>query len=108
MIIVSQDRKQIINLNNIRIVEINNPNTWQQGFFSIDTYPECEDQQKWHIRLGKYATEERAKEVLESITTAYQANKLLECTSGSKEQNQMAEELIEKGIKPFKYEMPGE
>lgn len=71
MIIVSQDKKQIINFNNIRIVEINNPNTWQQGFYSIDTYPECEDQQKWHIRLGKYATEERAKEVLQEIIERY-------------------------------------
>lgn len=75
MIIVSQDKKQIINFNNIRIVEINNPNTWQQGFYSIDTYPECEDQQKWHIRLGKYATEERAKEVLQELIDTYKFNR---------------------------------
>ena len=79
MIIVSQDRKQIINFNNIRIVEINNPSTWQQGFYSIDTYPECEDQQKWHIRLGEYATEERAKEVLQEIIKAYRDYRTAEC-----------------------------
>ena len=95
MIIVSQDKKQIINFNNIRIVEINNPNTWQQGFYSIDTYPECEDQQKWHIRLGKYATEERAKEVLQEII------KTCTCWENFKYG-------ITEGIGTPKYEMPKE
>lgn len=103
MIIVSQDKDNVVNFDNvIGIRTATDKENNKERLIAIDTM----NGEIYYF--AKYATEERAKEVLESITTAYQANKLLECTSGSKEQNQMAEELIEKGIKPFKYEMPGE
>lgn len=109
MIIVSQDKKQIINFNNIRIVEINNPNTWQQGFYSIDTYPECEDQQKWHIRLGKYATEERAKEVLQELINLNTKFKLYKTMpAGGNEQAIMLDNFSNNNIKFDTYEMPKE
>ena len=71
MIILSQDEKQILNFDLIQILEINTPKTFGQGFYSIDTYPHTEDAQKFHIRLGKYETEERAKEVLQEIIKTY-------------------------------------
>jgi len=66
MIIVSQNKIRIIDITG-KDIEINNPETWNQGFWSIDTYPNCNDSQKYHLRLGIYKTEERAKEVLEEI-----------------------------------------
>ena len=70
MIIVSQDKKIIVNFNQLQEIEINTPGTWNQKFYTIDTYPLGEGS-KNHIRLAKYKTEERAKEVLEEITQYY-------------------------------------
>ncbi len=70
MIIVSQDKKIIVNFNQLQEIEINTPGTWNQKFYTIDTYPLGEGS-KNHIRLAKYKTEERAKEVLEEIIESY-------------------------------------
>lgn len=73
MIIVSQDKKEIINFNEIFRLYID---TWSSKEFA--TEPDC-----WCIRaekasdnmicafLGEYATEERAKEVLMEIIKKY-------------------------------------
>ena len=71
MIIVSQSKKMVVNFGISQILEVNTPEAWGQGFYSIDTYPNTEDSQKFHIRLGKYDTEKRAKEVLEEIIEMY-------------------------------------
>ena len=71
MIIVAQSKKTIINFNEIQLVEINPPEAWKQGVYSIDTYINTENAQEFHIRLGKYNTEERAKEVLQEIVSKY-------------------------------------
>lgn len=103
MIIVSQDKDNVVNFDNvIGIRTATDKENNKERLIAIDTM----NGEIYYF--AKYATEERAKEVLESITAAYQENKLLECTSGSKEQNQMADRFLEAGIKPFKYEMPGE
>lgn len=91
MIILSQDKKQFLNFERVTNFWIDDNEIYADGEL-----------------LGNYKTEERAVEVLKSIATVYQAYKLLACTSDIKEQNKMAEKLIEKGIKPFKYEMPEE
>lgn len=71
MIIVSQSKKMVVNFEISQILEVNTPEAWGQGFYSIDTYPNTEDSQKFHIRLGKYDTEERAKEVLQEIVKVF-------------------------------------
>lgn len=91
MIIVSQDRKQFVNFERVTNFWIDDNEIYADGEL-----------------LGNYKTEERAVEVLESIAAVYQAYKLLACTSDIKEQNKMAEKLMEKRIKPFKFEMPEE
>lgn len=59
MIIVSQDNKKIFNFNNISLIFIQHGNEiW------IDTEKTCN-------LLGKYATEQRAREVLSEICEKY-------------------------------------
>lgn len=67
MIIVSQDNKKIFNFNNISLIFIQHENEiW------IDTEKTCN-------LLGKYATEQRAKEVLQEIITHYRDYRTAEC-----------------------------
>lgn len=60
MIIVSQDKKHIVNFNNIKEIRLT-------GNYSIkvDIFEDYE------LTLGYYKTEERAKEVLQEITDLY-------------------------------------
>lgn len=61
MIIVSQNRKTILNFNNICNIDVN---TWGKGEkYTID----CNDVSNFEILLGEYETEERAMEVLKSL-----------------------------------------
>ena len=63
MIIVSQDKKQIINFNTIDFIDIM---PMDDGRFEIDAnFAHCVTE------LGYYTTEERAKEVLQEIIKAY-------------------------------------
>lgn len=59
MLILSQDKTNIINLENIIGIGINNNYI---NIRSVDGYV---------LNLGEYATEERAKEVLQEIIEAY-------------------------------------
>lgn len=70
MIIVSQDKMKILNFKQLQEIEINTPEDWNQGFYSIDTYPLGEGN-RTHIRLGIYKTEKKAKEVLQEIVNKY-------------------------------------
>lgn len=96
MIIVSQDKKTIINFESITRVSIVPP--VEKGYKYSIAINGCLD-------LGYYETEERAKEVLKSIKAAYQSNKILEC-SESINQNIIAENFLEVGMIPFEYNMP--
>lgn len=62
MIIVSQDKTEIVNFNNIESVWISKE---EEGIFSIEATADT------NASLGEYATEERAKEVLEEIVERY-------------------------------------
>lgn len=103
MIILSQNKERIINFENLEMVEINKPGTWNQKRFTIDTYPNSEDSQKFHIKLGEYRTEKRAKEVLQEIIKTYSNQnfaKVLKYRNLNLDNNDK-EEL-------FTYEMPKE
>lgn len=96
MIIVSQDRKRIVeNLN----LGIRNKGEYNQNYVIYNTEI-GED-------LGEYATEERAKEVLRMIVSAYQSCKLFQCTNNAT-QEEMAKKYQEFSMTPFKLEMPQE
>lgn len=63
MIIVSQDKDSIINFDNIEYIEIY-PNSY--GQFYLEASLKSIDKE-----IGKYKTEERAKEVLKEIVETY-------------------------------------
>lgn len=74
MIIVSQDKKQVINFNTIDFIDIM---PMDDGRFEVDAnFAHC------ITELGYYDTEERAKEVLEEIIKTYiESKKAQETTS---------------------------
>lgn len=64
MIIVSQDKKAIHNFNNILSIQIEKSNST----FKLIIYDAIND----NTSIGEYATEERAKEILEEIVEKYE------------------------------------
>ena len=90
MLIVSQDRKTIINFNNICRIDVND---WKENCFTID----CFDVSDFECMLGRYETEERAKEVLKEIADRYEILELARYSSRY--------ELVY-GAHTYSYEMP--
>lgn len=102
MIIVSQDKKRIVNFDNLTQVYITHCEEDNTGYFirfeTVDSLYED---------LGEYATEERAKEILRMIVSAYQSCKLFQCANNAT-QEEMAKKYQEFSMTPFKFEMPQE
>ena len=67
MVIVSQDNELILNFENIDVIEIGNPLEYDDGLFQILAFTTSDNE----YTLGKYKTEERAKEVLQEIMKKY-------------------------------------
>lgn len=65
MIIVSQDKDMIVNMDNVYSIWIENPLENDNGKFSIETTGEI------NATLGYYETEERAKDVLQEMINTY-------------------------------------
>ena len=98
MIIVSQDKMEIFNFNEIFRLYIDN---WSNEEFATEPNCFCIKAEKSNDNmicafLGEYKTEERAKEVLQEIIKAY---------LGCNEQNVLAEYAY---VKNKAYEMPKE
>ena len=74
MLILSQDKKRIVNFDNLTQVYITHCEEDNTGYFirfeTVDSLYED---------LGEYATEERAKEVLQEIIKAYRDYRTAEC-----------------------------
>jgi len=102
MIIVSQD-KEITNFDNVTRIFIEDFSEDGDGF-GIGADTNSAESQCWD--LGYYKTEERAKEVLNSVTAMYQANELMKATKSDITQEQMVSQFLNKKTIPFKYEMP--
>lgn len=96
MIIVSQDKSEVINFNNVVRLEVSN-NTHGQALIEVHNF--CDD---FETVIGLYKTEERAKEVLQEIIKLYKATETFKAIS-----NRISDEVgaiaIENG---FVYEMP--
>lgn len=72
MIIVSQDKRSIINFEKVNVININ-----KSDLREIGAYFNCDEEKTLdNILLGKYETEERAKEVLKDILLRYEAIEL--------------------------------
>ena len=67
MIIVSQDKELILNFENIEAIGIGNPLEDDDGMFKVLASTTSDNE----YTLGRYATEERAKEVLQEIMKKY-------------------------------------
>lgn len=63
MLILSQDKSEVINFNNVVRLEVSN-NTQGQALIEVHNF--CDD---FETVIGLYRTEERAKEVLKEIIT---------------------------------------
>ena len=100
MIIVSQDKYNILNFDttvNIGVEEITTLNDIVQ--ISAQTNGNT-------IVLGKYETEERAKEVLKEIINTYQRNAIIKITSDKDTQDRIFDMLNEADLDFDIYEMP--
>ncbi len=62
MIIVSQDKREIINLNNVKNIKLDPVLDYRDIIVNLDEV---------YTDIGSYATEERAKEVLFEIIQVY-------------------------------------
>lgn len=78
MIIVSQDKKTIVNFKQICVLGINKDNPNEIG---LKTTRDIDDN---GIIVGKYSTQERAKEVLQEIIESYKHGKT-NCMIGENE-----------------------
>lgn len=119
MIIVNQKKDGIVNFKNVKKLWIDLVITKKIGNHIIKIHQSEKDEKEDIVinksvsiyadeeMIGQYKTKERAKEILNLIRIAYQANKILEC-SGSVEQNIIAEKFLENKMLPFQYEMPEE
>ena len=95
MIIVSQDKELILNFENIDAIEIGNPLEYDDGMFKVFASTTSDNE----YTLGKYKTEERAKEVLQEIMKRYLE---IKCFYNSKYEVMQAIE------QPKVFEMPKE
>ena len=67
MIIISQDKDLIVNFDNVEAIILGNPIKDEHGFCKIIALVTSNN----NCTLGKYTTEERAKEVLQEIVQVY-------------------------------------
>ena len=98
MIIVSQDKKTILNFSNIQNVRIEDYGTHQKGIKIYKIY--AGNFEGYATLLGTYKTEERAKEVLQEIIITFSYIQL----SGTYEEARLKMEIMKLG----RYEMPEE
>ena len=100
MIIISQDKSVILNFDNTEAIATLNPleNNLEnnEGMFKVCAITPSDNE----YTLGKYATEERAKEVLQEIIKVYQTTEI--CYRGQVNYNPI--NSIHRPI----YEMPKE
>lgn len=73
MIIVSQDKEKIVNFDNLTQVYITQDEEETAYFIRYETVDSLYDD------LGKYETEERAKEVLQEITEFWRIGAMIDC-----------------------------
>lgn len=81
MIIVSQDKCTIVNLDNIKTIELDR----ETDFKSIIIFRETNEVETGvcGLLIGHYTTRERAKEVLQELWEFYEIAKRYECSSNN-------------------------
>lgn len=102
MIIVSQDKTQIFNFDNINYLQMGK--NFDNDFAVEINYSDC----NYNV-IARYKTEKRAKEVLQEILkqkAMFELYRLL--PTGGREQTEMLERFVQKRIILDTYEMPEE
>ena len=98
MIIVSQDKRSIVNFEKVKIININ-----RSDLREISAYFNCdEEKSNDNVLLGTYETEERAREVFGEIINMYKATESFTAAANRISDNVSAL-AIKKG---FAYYMP--
>ena len=93
MIIVSQDKRTILNMKNIEVIGIGCALENNEGKFQILANTSSDNQ----YTIAEYNTEERAIEVLQKLIQSYREYRTAECNGYT---NVLEETAV--------YEMPGE
>ena len=94
MFIICQDKKSVVNTENIEFIAIGNPLGNNEGKFKILANATSDTQ----YTLGEYDTEERAEAVFREITNFYEVAKRYEVSSNN------AATIFMRNT--FSYEMP--
>lgn len=76
MIIVSQDKKEIVNFDSVISIKFYHDDEYIEYLYEIYVAVKAPDDN--YILLGIYETEERAKEVLQEIITVYTSDGIVE------------------------------
>lgn len=100
MLIISQDKQAIINFENMQSISIENPLEDDDGMFKI-----IAETDRSIYALGRYAAEERAKEILTQIVYRYSAVEMYKIAD-EQTKNAIVQTYSEKGITPYIFEMP--
>ena len=101
MIIVSQDKNEILNFNNIMNIQVTNCE--EDGYLISAGFIVGRDDN--YRDLGYYKTEERAKEVLQQIACRYSAEEMYK-RADSKTQEVLTRHYVEIEVIPYIFEMP--
>lgn len=95
MIIVSQDKSVIVNCENMESIEIGNVEENQgKGIIYARLVSD------YFYKIGEYATEKRAEEVLREIIKCYEMTEFYKVAAGADQ------EYIQDNSSIFKYKMP--
>ena len=104
MIIVSQDKRSIVNFEKVKIININ-----RSDLREIEAYFNCDEvKSNDNILLGTYETEERAKEVLQEIIKTHKISESYKYTRDVGLQSALTADIEMRNLILFRYEMPEE
>ena len=105
MLILSQDRRTIVNFDNMKTIELDS----ETNFTSINIFRETNEVETGvcGLFIGHYATEERAKEVLKDICGYLGLNEMYKY-GDSEVQEMICKKMDEGNGLLFIYEMPKE
>lgn len=101
MIIISQDKNEILDFNNIMNIQVTNCE--EDGYLISAGFIVGRDDN--YRDLGYYKTEERAKEVLQQIACRYSLEEMYK-RADSKTQEVLIRNYVEIEIIPYIFEMP--
>jgi hypothetical protein len=102
MIIVSQDKEEIVNFDKISCIYINKPD----DCFVYEIMADKGNEDVASILLGKYYSAKKAKEVLEGIIKTHKISESYKYTRDVGLQSALTADIEMRNLILFRYEMP--